>query len=401
MTKRRYKNISKIIIAAIFLAAIFVIIQYNQTPFGNSFNKTKYIAMIDAGSSGSRLYVYKISKPLKNFKNNSIPLISEIKLDSHKIQPGISSFVNNVDGLEKYLEPILQEANKEFKSHKINPKTQVDFYVLGTAGMRLISKAQQQNIYNKVYNIISKSNNYNKIITKTLPGEYEGLFDWLAINYHEKNLQLNKPTSATLDMGGASTQVAFATHNYTDLDNTFTLKFGNAEYTVVSKSFLGLGLNEFRKNFINSKNETDNICMPNPEFDFKTCKNTIKDKLKNKLKNDSPAAYLSFPLESNMKLVGISGYYYKFKFFTIDKISEIPKKTNKQCISSYDDFIKNNLSRDKLTYLQSHCFDTAYIDTLLDQEYKIPHKYENFSVADSDVSWTLGAALFFATQNQD
>jgi len=400
MEMRRYTYIFRIIIAAIFLAAVFAILQYSQTPFNNNFNKTRYIAIIDAGSSGSRLYVYKVSKPPKDFKNRNIPALTEIKLDSHKIQPGISTFANNTDALSNYLKPILKEVNKEFYAHKINSK-KVDFYVLGTAGMRLLTNAQQQNIYNKLYNIISESNNYHEIITKTLLGEYEGLFDWLAINYYEKNLQLNKPTSATLDMGGASTQVAFATHNYTDLDNTFTINFGHAEYTVVSKSFLGLGLNEFRKNFINSKDSTENICMPNPEFDFKTCKNTIRDKLKNKLKNDTPAAYLNFPLESNMKLVGISGYYYKFKFFTIDKIKEIPKKINKYCISKYDDFIKNNLSRDEPSYLDSNCFDTAYIDTLLDQEYKIPHKYEHFSISDSDISWTLGAALFFATQNQD
>lgn len=398
MMKKSYKYIFGIIIVA-FVTTLIVTLHFRNNTFSNNFNKTKYIAILDAGSSGSRLHLYKISKPHKSFKNQSIPLISEIELSNNSINPGISAFAKNTAGLKEYLEPVLNEVNIEFKKHRINPKIQVDFYVLGTAGMRLISKAKQQNIYQKLNSVISESNNYNKVITKTLPGESEGLFDWLSINYIEKNLQLNKPTSATLDMGGASTQVAFATHNYTDLDNTITLNFGHAEYTIVSKSFLGLGLNEFRKNFIKNDKNKENICLPNPEFDFKTCKNIIKDKLKNQLKNDSPAAYLSFPLESNMKLVGISGYYYKFKFFTISKLSEIPKKTNQYCISNYDDFIKKNLSRDGIVHIETNCFDTAYIDTLLGQEYKIPHKYKNFKVAESDVNWTLGAALFFATQS--
>ena len=393
------KNVYYISITFLLFLLVAALIFYKLAHSNNNLNtKTRYITIIDAGSSGSRLFIYKISPPSREFKNQNIPIITEIKIPDNKVEPGISKFANNITDLEQYINPLLNKANSFFKKAKIRTKSKVDFYILGTAGMRLLHNPEQNNIYQNLNNIVSKSNKFNQIITKTIPGDYEGLFDWLSVNYYEKNLQFNKPTAATLDMGGASTQVAFATHTYTDLDNTFEIEFGNARYTIVSKSFLGLGLDEFRKTFTGNIRNNENICNPNPNFDFKLCKKDIKKELNNSLKKDNPSAYLSYPIESNMKLIGISGYYYKFKFFTIDKISEIPKKISNKCMSNLDDFIDNNKNKDQVKYLLSHCFDTAYIDTLLVHKYKIPKLYKNFEVASQDVSWTLGAALLFATQ---
>lgn len=85
-----------------------------------------YGVVIDAGSSGSRIHVYKW--PPKTHENK-LPNIT--KLYSNKTEPGISSFKDNINGLDNYIKMLVSMSEDHVPSHLHN---QTYIYVMATAG---------------------------------------------------------------------------------------------------------------------------------------------------------------------------------------------------------------------------------------------------------------------------
>ena len=113
------------------------------------------------------------------------------------------------------------------------------------------------NIYNAIKNSLSSSQNWKAGSIETIPGWQEGLFDWLSLNY--ENIKNGEATSGALDLGGASTQLAFDTKNIPSSDLTsktkddtkvVKLKLNNKKYKIFSISFLGLGQDQARENIL-------------------------------------------------------------------------------------------------------------------------------------------------------
>ena len=111
--------------------------------------------MVDAGSSGSRAYLYhwpeentsdllKI-RPLTDAKNE--PLVKSVS-------PGLSSFGEKPEEAFDYIQPLLQFAAEWIPDeyHKETP-----LYILATAGMRLIDHEKQTAILTNVRLGISKN----------------------------------------------------------------------------------------------------------------------------------------------------------------------------------------------------------------------------------------------------
>lgn len=101
---------------------------------------------------------------------------------------------------------------------------------------------------------------------KVIPGEVEGLYGWVAANYliggfdsPEKHANgKDHRTYGFLDMGGASAQIAFAPNateaerhaNDLKLLRMRTLDGTPAEYRVFTTTWLGFGVNEARKRYL-------------------------------------------------------------------------------------------------------------------------------------------------------
>lgn len=104
--------------------------------------KRSYAIIIDAGSSGSRVFIY--SWELSTDKH-TLPQIDKGSLDDSKWmfkeKNGLSSF--NIDNVGNHLSPLL-----EFASNLI-PKTEHAssiLFLFATAGMRLLDKSKQTKI---------------------------------------------------------------------------------------------------------------------------------------------------------------------------------------------------------------------------------------------------------------
>lgn len=213
----------------------FALIALLLVSFSSAFAQQK-IAIIDAGSSGSRLYVYEISKDGK-----SINTLFNAKKDLPL------SNVHN-DGVAIYIDSI----TSQYKTNETIP-----LYVLATAGMRNVDSIKASRIYSEMKG--KTINKYNIKDAKTISGRYEGLYAWIALNYEYKKLgysvstpqkPLTYTSSSTLgiiEIGGASMQIAFATQP-SDVYNKENLIDRKGFSRIYCKSYLGGGVDEIFKN---------------------------------------------------------------------------------------------------------------------------------------------------------
>lgn len=175
-------------------------------------------AIVDAGSSGSRFYIYS-----ENFQ----------ALWSKKITPGLSQI--SPDKVEEYLQNLVPKSQL----------LQMPTYFYGTAGMRLISEDEQARRYAAVKQWFLNFPAWDVKDIRTILGKEEGFFAWLAANLNQNQLK------GVLEVGGASYQVniPLTEQEAQNLSPEDVVQFSNHGQPVYvwSKSYLGLGINEVEK----------------------------------------------------------------------------------------------------------------------------------------------------------
>ncbi|GAA5911542.1 hypothetical protein JCM6882_000533 [Rhodosporidiobolus microsporus] len=244
----------------------------------------QYGVVIDAGSSGSRIQVYswiapEIARQQRKAKGLSTDVLSKVEKGVEegegwhlKVEPGISTLGDNPQAVAEYLRPLIEHAASVIPADQL-PSTPI--YLLATAGMRLLPPQQQQDV-------LSATCSYLRTYPFQLPdcddqiriisGEEEGLYGWIAVNYlmdgfdkHEHAaLGEKKKHSSTygfLDMGGASTQIAFEpsdTEQVKHADNLLEVKLRllsgkDVRHPVFVTTWLGFGTNQARNRYVDQE----------------------------------------------------------------------------------------------------------------------------------------------------
>jgi hypothetical protein len=358
-----------------------------STAFANTIPE---IAIIDAGSSGTRLHV---------FQDNQGKLESIYEASN---KDPISGYIYNTSAAATPVENLLKTAESTVKNiHNI------PVYVYATAGMRYVPLMQQNEIYNSIKSTLS-TDKYNLIQAKTISGEDEGFYDWISVNYLNGNLGTNH-TSGAMDLGGASTQIAFTVNSPAVANKSFT--YDNVKYNIYAKSFLGLGLDKAPAGIGNtlsakkycypesywstelthgSKSPYNNIDCQNVQYDyFQTNYNNLSE-VPNILKNSTAKNYIAF-----------SGFYYTSSFFGItgqSNLNDLTQNTNNACSVSWDNFV-NNYGFNK--YSASECLNSNYTQTLLKSygfNQTTPIDFSD-SINGQGIDWSTGAALFILNNN--
>ncbi|KAH9952162.1 nucleoside phosphatase family-domain-containing protein [Amylocystis lapponica] len=234
----------------------------------------RFGVVIDAGSSGSRLQIYSWrdtralahSQPL-----DVLPKVEKGTQDSEqwsiKVEPGISSFATNPEAIAPYLAPLLEHARTVIPP-SLQPETPL--FLLATAGMRLLPPEQQAEVLQATCHFLKFHSHFRideaspvgpcgssvRIIT----GEEEGLFGWIAVNYLMDGFSGSNNGHLTygfLDMGGASTQIAFEpseeerAKSQNLIDVRLRLLNGNeVKHQVFVTTWLGYGTNQARERYV-------------------------------------------------------------------------------------------------------------------------------------------------------
>ncbi|MEI6790268.1 MAG: hypothetical protein WCK42_03705 [Myxococcaceae bacterium] len=307
-----------------------------------------YAVMIDAGSTGSRVFIYEIepNKPIK-VKN---------KL---KIEPGLATFDSNRFEMQVYLNKLLAFAKQE-----LGPQValnQVPLVLQATGGVRALSKTKQRRLMRTAQRLLYKSE-FKKPKAEIISGIQEGIYQWKSINYLLGTLDNpQKQSTGLVEMGGASLQVTFKT----------------AE-ELYSRTYDGLGETLAWNRFGQSK------CKEIP-LPYEVCRKSLDQNLvlihKPKLQGEFYLVDYFEQLAALLKLEEVSSE-------VLDQLG--PKLCQKTLPE-----LKSELPNGSELYLSRVCFQAAYMSVVLE---KVGFERTRKLVAakeieDTTLSWTLGSLL--------
>jgi guanosine-diphosphatase len=208
----------------------------------------QYALMVDAGSTGSRIHIYKF--------NNCGPSASYEYEVFKMTKPGLSSYKGDPVAAASSLDVLLDEAVS------VVPKelwSCTPVAVKATAGLRLLGISQSIEILNAVRTRLENRYPF-KVVEKDgvviMDGKDEGVYAWITANYLLDTIRADSAPSAhsyaVLDLGGGSTQIVFEPDfrdeaNFVDGDHKYELVFGGKTRTLYQHSYLGYGLMSARK----------------------------------------------------------------------------------------------------------------------------------------------------------
>lgn len=368
------------IIAAILLIA-------NSIAFADP----HYAIIVDAGSSGSRLHLFKYEQEAK------LPIIEEIFTDA--VKPGLSSFADHPKQAAYSLKILFDHAEEVLKAKQINPHT-VSVSVLATAGMRLLPREKTDEIYHAVRTYLKKHYAFTIEEVATIPEKMEGVYGWLNLNYIGHSFNEEKDTTVgAIDMGGASTEITFSTQDTSKPDDEVNLTINGVNYTIFSKSFLGLGLNQARAAIANQPQE--NNCYPTHytyngtegNFNQASCHSLYADLLQ-----QHRVAKQLLPIPSQQTFVANSGIYNSYHFLDIDKHpsqAAAQQKIEEICTLSWDQ-LKEKYKNIPPEYLANDCNDGVYVTAILFDAYQLQASQlvVTTKINGQDLDWALGALLW-------
>ncbi|GMM53006.1 guanosine diphosphatase [Starmerella bacillaris] len=205
----------------------------------------QYVIMIDAGSSGSRVHVYKFNNCQK------VPVL--VNEEFLMIEPGLSKYAGEPMTAAHSLDPLMDVAMRYIpeESRSCSP-----IAVKATAGLRKLGEESSNEILNAVRNYLETEYPFPVVENgvEIMSGEEEGVYAWVTANYLLGKIGSTDktPTVAVFDLGGGSTQLVFEPSfkspgtKMLEGDHKYSTQFGGRHFDLYQHSYLGYGLNEAR-----------------------------------------------------------------------------------------------------------------------------------------------------------
>ncbi|XP_059161170.1 ectonucleoside triphosphate diphosphohydrolase 5-like [Physella acuta] len=242
---------SKCIILAVLVVALTLFSVTKITGYNQSEQSVEdvYSVVFDAGSTGSRVFVFHFHYLIRGTNKYKVTLEKEV---FQSVEPGISSYAHKLFEVSESLEPLLHKA---VNSVPDSCKARTPVVFKATAGLRLLSKEKAENILQEVRRLLVQSPFHfpdpQQVIV--MSGEEEGLFGWVSVNFLLDLIwSKQRDTVTTFDLGGGSTQITFEISvkehlsDY-DIEDLFKINFKDfPERFVFTKSYLTYGLKSAR-----------------------------------------------------------------------------------------------------------------------------------------------------------
>ncbi|KAG5482782.1 hypothetical protein LSCM1_06812 [Leishmania martiniquensis] len=368
-----------------------------------------YDIVIDAGSTGSRVHVFRYER-----SSDGVVLLNEV---FQRVEPGLSSFVADPDGARHSIKGLIRIAESAIPQsyHSCTSVT-----LKATAGLRLLPDADQQVLINAAEQTLQASP-FQSRGASIISGVQEGIYGWLTVNYLLRTLDTEGATVATIDMGGASAQVVFETTRssgeWLPFNYAHRLRTPQRTISLYQHSYLGLGLNEAKKTlmalFAAVNGTSPFACFPKgytmhlngvelrnkDTTDFNVCAELFREHVITK-----PACKFNGCGARGVPQPSLSsGQYpiYAFSYF-YDRLHYFHKEEGPVYVSSYREVGQQVCERESVTSTsasdETACMELAYLYSFLTHGLglrdgtvlKVPNRIDGMAV-----SWSLGSSLSF------
>ena len=380
-----------------------LLVLFIQSSYANTNHKCHLL--LDAGSSGTRLYAFKkkgdsFKQLYKDTINIGVSWSLEQKLCSHKICT------------QKDIEETVYTLINSYLSKDNECKEGIEtINLLATAGMRLAEqkhgRARVKNLYAHLERIILKALktfhipiDKNKVSARTITGAEEGIYTWLAVNILKEN---HTNTEGIIEMGGASMQIAYACENDLNCnDNSFKVKFRNSIVNLFSHSWLGLGRNEayriynLEKSRSCTQSDSNNFilerCMSDISKIFTQYENKIylKDHLNYKAATSvKQGTKIQVNIPADKRFHATGGFVYA-------EFDSLLRNAHEICNISKTDLIENrtqyqSIEKTPEELIESECFANLYYQALIDSIPNLNITSNLKKMKEINIDWIYGA----------
>lgn len=332
-------------------------------------------------------------------------------------------------------------------------------YLLGTAGLRLLPEADQKRLTIYLYETLSTSYPFHlpQDSIGIISGKTEGVFSWIAVNYLLGKFSSHHSggitTVGSLDMGGASLQIAFEIPADADVSPSNTLELdlgcgfhGNLhKHRVFLATYLGYGSNEiwrkYQKSLVELQMERDeNSTVPAPKTAVSTpclpldlVENATLGEYRVRLKGSgnffacrqsllpflyadkaTPPCVDDVCLDSfvspnveyrHLEFYGLSEFWYSMhdllRVGGDYSSAEFERAAKEFCETSWKTllsrFKKNLYPTADIYRLKSQCLKSSWVSLIIHDGFGFPSNFTNFHavsyVGSQRVQWPLGAIL--------
>lgn len=363
----------------------------------NSASSTRYEAVIDAGSGGTRLFLYKVTP-------GSYPLVVKVLESENSVQPngykedGINNFTcGDQPGYTppsavapQVITPLLNTLSSTLQTLN-TPKNQVTVNLLATAGMRtsenVCGVAAVNNLYGYIQqDIISAGYKVGDVRTSNGDSE-EGVWTWVSLNDYLNNIfkdstraTLNGAPVGVVEVGGSSAQISYPTSlapNSTQ--NIYSVSINGNSFSVFNRTYLGIGSTDARKYMrgsTSSPNTMSNQCFPTGltvddgdagyadmippgAYNYSACTGFYTPYISSKI--SSTAGGYPMVTNSTGNFVGTGGAYYATDYWDINSAPNLLQSTAiSKCAS-----VSNFPGIDTDENVQTQCSNATYINALI------------------------------------
>lgn len=218
---------------------------------------TSHTVVIDAGSSGTRLFLYRVEPgPLarveKLLEKEFSTMASGAKED------GINNFVRLDDAtagarvVPEIIDPLMEHARRFLAEIDVAP-SQVEVNLLATAGMRYAASLHGQAAADRLYGTIRAGIHHHGFaigeVRTTCGSEEEGIWTWINLNdVLYRVFDGDHEPVGIVEVGGSSLQITFPTDEDPDeVPHVHRVELNSRRFAVSCRSFLGLGQDDARK----------------------------------------------------------------------------------------------------------------------------------------------------------
>ncbi|XP_070696597.1 ectonucleoside triphosphate diphosphohydrolase 6 isoform X2 [Pempheris klunzingeri] len=371
----------------------------------------QYGIMFDAGSTGTRIHIFKFQ-----IENNDAPKLAHETFRA--IKPGLSAYA---DEPEKCTSGVLELLEVAKTSVPPSLWTVTPVVLKATAGLRLLPGEKAQHLLDRVSALFVESPFLSRDDSVSImDGTDEGISAWITVNFLTGDLhRADLPTVGMLDLGGGSTQITFSpqdekTIQTSPIDYIRSFQMFNHTHTVYSHSYLGLGLMSARLAVLGgvdaspwgTSTELVSPCLA-PEYlgrwehadvvytvkgqkagepVYEACLTKVEKVLYRKVMKASEAADMNF-------------YAFSYYYDRAVDLGVIEKEGGTIRVSDYIDAAKRVCSGLSVSSQQSPflCLDLVYISVLLQELGFPPHKQFKLArtINQVETSWALGATFHY------